>query len=326
MNLFAASATSGVGGTTFLAFYLALAVAVLGLAVVKRRRLLAGPATVRATDLSAAQAAYLGGGARLAVVSALAALRQAGAVAIGPAPDRHLVVAGDRPIDASPLESAVYRAAGQRLSLPEVGYDNGVSAELARLRADLERAGLLPGDEVRRGLRVWSRALLAVLLLGVLWLFAGLANGMSLLPGMLVLVPFSLASTMLRKHPDRTRAGTRVLADLRQQYIHLAPAYEPSWSTYGPAGAAMGVAVFGPAALWTADPEFAAQAEIQQRLGVGSGGSSSYGGGGGDGGSSGGGYCGGPSGDSGGGGSCGGGSSGGSSCGGGGGCGGGSGG
>jgi hypothetical protein len=68
----------------------------------------------------------------------------------------------------------------------------------------------------------------------------------------------------------------------------------PSWETYGPTGAALGVALFGGAALYSLDPAFAQASDMQSDLGRSSatseaawsdpGGFSSSGGGGGCGG------------------------------------------
>ncbi|MEO3929416.1 TIGR04222 domain-containing membrane protein [Micromonosporaceae bacterium B7E4] len=277
MTLDPSNVTWGISASTFLSGYLLLAVVVIGHAAVRRRQIIAGPESVRTSTLTAGQVAYLNGGGRLAIYTALAALRNAGAVAIGPAPDRYLEVAGDRPAGASGLEAAIHRFAGQRRRPRELTYDSGVSTELYRLRTELEEAGLMPGGETRQALRGSTWLLVCVLLLGVLRLFAEAATGALWLPLVLVLIGLGAATLLLaRRPPVRTRAGNWALATLRTEHAHLAPSQQPAWSTYGPTGAAMSVALFGPAALWAADPEFAAEAEIQQRLGVGSGGGSGY--------------------------------------------------
>jgi hypothetical protein len=89
------------------------------------------------------------------------------------------------------------------------------------------------------------------------------------------------------------------MSSVRQSYQHLSPGQSPSYATYGAAGAAMGVALYGAASLYTMDPAFAAEAEIQRISASGgtSGSSSSCGSGssscGGGGGGCGGGGCGG---------------------------------
>ncbi|MEE6307056.1 TIGR04222 domain-containing membrane protein [Plantactinospora veratri] len=276
MTLDPSNVTWGISASTFLAGYLLLAVVVFGHATVRRRQLLAGPESVRTSTLTAGQVGYLNGGERLAVCTALAGLRNAGAIAIGPAPDRYLVVAGDRPVGASGLEAAVHRFAGQRRRPRELTWDSGVAMELSRLRTGLERAGLMPGAEILRALRGQTWLLGAVLLLGVLRLLAEVSTGEPWLPSVLVLVGLGVATVLLgRRPPVRTRAGDWALGALRTEHAHLSPAQRPAWSTYGPTGAAMSVALFGPAAFWAADPEFAAEAGIQQRLGVATAGGSS---------------------------------------------------
>ncbi|MDG4826789.1 TIGR04222 domain-containing membrane protein [Asanoa sp. WMMD1127] len=61
----------------------------------------------------------------------------------------------------------------------------------------------------------------------------------------------------------RTRAGDRLLDRLRREHAYLAPSQTPSYATYGPAGAALAVALFGLAALVHLDPAFATEAELQ---------------------------------------------------------------
>jgi hypothetical protein len=79
---------------------------------------------------------------------------------------------------------------------------------------------------------------------------------------------------------------------MRRSSKHLRPDSSPSWSTYGPGAAALGVGLFGTAAIWAADPAFAADAEIQ-RQSIGSNGWTGGSDGGGGGSSCGGGGCGG---------------------------------
>ncbi|MFY1687142.1 TIGR04222 domain-containing membrane protein [Plantactinospora sp. WMMB782] len=272
MALAAGNVIWGISAPTFLSGYLLLAVVVIGYAAVRRRQLLAGPESVRTSALTATQVGYLNGGSRLAICTALAALRNAGAVGIGPAPDRRLVVTGDRPVGAGGLEAAVHQFAGHRRPPRELDYDSGVSVELGRTHTGLIEAGLMPGEETRRALRRATRLLAGVLLLGVLRLFAEASAGDVWPPLIPVLVAVAVATVVLgRRPPVRTRAGGWALAALRTEHAHLAPSQQPAWSTYGPHGAALAVALFGPAALWAADPEFAAEAGLQQGVGVASG-------------------------------------------------------
>jgi uncharacterized membrane protein YgcG len=102
---------------------------------------------------------------------------------------------------------------------------------------------------------------------------------------------------MLTRKRRATHAADNGLRAVRKQHEYLAPHQSPSFATYGATGAAMGVALYGTAALYTMDPAFAAEAEVQRMNAAGgsggstdssssscSGGSSSCGGGGGCGG------------------------------------------
>ena len=73
----------------------------------------------------------------------------------------------------------------------------------------------------------------------------------------------------------------------------LSPSQRPDWTAYGPAGAALGVGLFGVSALWASDPAFAAEVEATQARAAASGAGSSGCGGGGSSGCGGGGGCGG---------------------------------
>ncbi|WFE52825.1 TIGR04222 domain-containing membrane protein [Micromonospora sp. WMMD1155] len=294
--------TWGVSGPTFLRFYLVAAALVVAVAVYHRVRLAAGSTTAPTADaLGPQQVAYLNGGPRLAVHAALGGLRGSGA--IGVRPDRRLTTAGAAPTGLTPLEQAVHWAAHQHARVADLPKDERVRAALDRLRDGLEHRGLLNTDAQRARARLWTTLLIGLLGLGVFRFVSGLFNGQPVGYLLLTLVTLLIVTLVLRRAPALTRAGRAALRGVRREHTHLAPASAPAYATYGAAGAAMGVALYGTASLWALDPGFAEQAEIQRQAASGSGWS-----GGGDG-SSGGGESSG--------------SDGGSSCGGGGGCGGG---
>jgi uncharacterized protein (TIGR04222 family) len=57
--------------------------------------------------------------------------------------------------------------------------------------------------------------------------------------------------------PRSTPAGDAVLAAATQRWDFLKPSRRPAFATYGPDAVALSVALFGGAALWWLDPEFA---------------------------------------------------------------------
>ncbi|MEV4466740.1 TIGR04222 domain-containing membrane protein [Micromonospora echinofusca] len=291
--------TWGISGPTFLRVYLLVAVVIVVGTLVHRLAVLAGPSVGHVGQLGPQQVAYLNGGQQLAIWASVGALRSSGA--IGVRPDRRLTTGGPLPAGITPLDQAIHFAAGRNATTRQLARDEWVVRALDQLRASLEQRGLALAPARRSALRLGAFLLTALLLVGVARIVAGLVNDRPV--GWLVLsqIPLIVVAVLLHRVPWRTHAATRALRDLRRQHTYLAPASGPAYATYGAAGAAMGVALFGTASLYAMDPGFASQAEIQRQAITGTGASSSGGGG-----------CGGGS-------SC----SGGSSCGGGGGCGGG---
>jgi uncharacterized protein (TIGR04222 family) len=276
MTGYAAEATWGIPGPTFLIIYLVVAVAVAVLATLHRRALSAGSATPRSGELTPQQAAYLNGGERLAVYTALGGLRAAGA--IGTADDKTLVQMSAMPAGATPLDTAVYNAAGNRIPAASLPRDPWVVAAVDRLREDLEAAGLATTAAQRRTVRLWGVAGLGLLAVGVLRLIAGIANDRPV--GFLVLALIAvgvLSLFLLIRLRKETRTGRAALEDLRSRHAYLAPDNSPSYATYGVSGAAMGVALYGTPTLFAMDPAFAAEADIQ-RVAAGSSGSGGSGG------------------------------------------------
>jgi hypothetical protein len=205
---------------------------------------------------------------------------------------------------------AVYTSLGA-LRPKDLVSDQWVRTAAGQLRERLERDGLAVTGETRRAARTGPLLLVALAGIGVARLLAGFVNGKPV--GFLFVVGMAviIAAILLSRVPRQTHAAATAVNLLRQRHKHLAPRHHPAYSTYGASDAAMGVALFGAASMWSIDPEFAREADLE-RTPLGDGGSASSGGsscGGGGGGTS----CSGAS-------SCGGG--GGSSCGGGGGCGG----
>ncbi|WBB67432.1 TIGR04222 domain-containing membrane protein [Micromonospora sp. WMMD812] len=283
--------TWGIPGPTFLRIYLAVAVVVVVAALVHRFRLFAGPPDAGRDPLGPQQAAYLNGGAPLAVHASVGGLRGNGAIGVGP--DHRLTATGPLPAGVTPLDQAVHHAAGQRARVRELREDQWVAAALHQLGEGLEQRGLILPAQQRAAARLGAAAVIALLILGGLRAFVGLSNGRPVGYLFLSLVALFVALLFLGRVPRVTRAGRRAMRDLRRQHTHLAPASSPAYATYGAAGAAMGVALFGTASLWALDPAFAAEAEIQRQNLSGGGGGGSDGGGSSCGGGGGGGGCGG---------------------------------
>ena len=295
MYLAAQGDTWGIPGPAFLVLYGAALVAVLILSAVHRRILFAGDRTAAVDRLGPQQIAYLNGGDRLAVYAALGGLRAAGAIAGGPG--RTLHQSGPLPAGVTPLDTAIYNAAGRRIRARDLSGDQWVGAAVQQLREGLEAQGLAVTPARRKAARAWGLAGAALILAGVARFVDGLQNDKPvgfLVPA--VIIAFILTVVLMTRSRRATYAADKAMRALRQQYVYLAPHQSPSYATYGATGAAMGVALYGTATLYTMDPAFAAEAEVQRinsASGAGSGGDggsssassgSSCGGGGGGGG------------------------------------------
>ncbi|WP_432898686.1 TIGR04222 domain-containing membrane protein [Micromonospora matsumotoense] len=264
MNTIAASGdTWGIPGPLFLKLYLLVTVVAVVGTLLHRRRTTAGPDSVGVDQLGPQQVAYLNGGDQLAIWAALGGLRGAGAIDVRP--DRQLIATGPTPAGVTPLDHAIRHAARQPVAARKLQRDSGVARSLEQLRQGLEQRGLLIDADGVRALRRGRNLLLVLLALGVVRLIAGLINGRPVGWLLLALAGLGVALALLARTPRRTRTANGALRRLRGSSRHLAPDSAPAYSTYGPAGAAMGVALFGTASLYALDPGFAAQAEIQRQ-------------------------------------------------------------
>jgi uncharacterized protein (TIGR04222 family) len=255
--------TWGIPGPAFIAYYAGAIVLLVILSTVHRRRLLAGnPDAVAA--LEPQQIAYLSGRDRLAVYTSLGGLRAADAIGTGD--DRTLRPTGPLPAGGTALDTAVYNAAGRRIPAKDVVSDQWVVAALADLSADLESRGLATTRSQRLRARLWVLPGLALIAVGLARWAAGSANGKPVGYLILAVLVACVVTIVIGVKSQRTitRAATDGIGRLRYDNKYLSPRQSPAYATYGPNGAALGVALFGAASLYELDPAFAAEAEIQQ--------------------------------------------------------------
>ena len=256
----ATAQTWGISDLTFLLAYPVIALAVW-VASTRARRTLADQRTTSPVDdlvedLSGRphDVAYLNGGSRLAVYSALGAVYTRGAVAVSSGSLRPV----GRLDGSSPqLEQAILATAGpvHRQRLP---YHRPVREALAMIEERLLSARLLLSPEVRRRIRHVGFWMLAVAVFGLVRVLADVAEARpdGNLLGVMVMVGV-VAAHQLAYAPRRSRQGDQVLATLRRRHDSLSPAVKPDWQMYGPSKAALGVGLFGTRALWASAPNFA---------------------------------------------------------------------
>ncbi|GIJ24058.1 TIGR04222 domain-containing membrane protein [Micromonospora lutea] len=260
--------TWGVPGPTFITLYLAATVIAVAVVLVRRRALLGGRAAPPADQLGPQQVAYLNGGADFAVWTSLGTLRSRGAIGVDS--ERRLTADGPLPPAATQLDRAIHYAATQRIPARDLRRTEWVERALVELRDGLDQRGLALGPDRRAALRQGPLLLVALVVLGVVRIVAGLANDRPVWYLVLtVLALTALTIVLLVRVPRRTRAAEAALRTLRQRNRHLAPAANPAYATYGAAGAGMAVALYGTASLWALDPVFAQQAQIQRHVAAG---------------------------------------------------------
>ena len=253
---------AGVNGVRMLAVYGVASAVVIAVALVRRVGVLRGGGVGRPPTPS--ELAYLNGGPARAVHSALAGLRAFRAIDTG-AP-RTLRAIGPHPPGATELEQAVYDAADRHRPAHGLRDDPGVAAALVALRADLVRAGWLASAEQRRRARSGGSLVLGLALLGGLRIPASVEGSR---PGLVLLtIATAAVGAALLVVGPRTIAGRRAVAAARR--VHPVAPIVP-WSGGHRASAdstatppAIGVALYGTAALWAADPVFAAEAGIER--------------------------------------------------------------
>ncbi|MBC6463250.1 TIGR04222 domain-containing membrane protein, partial [Actinomadura sp. HBU206391] len=260
----------GISGPTFLIVYAVAAIALAALTVALRRKVTRGRPTK--VPLGPIEAAYLIGGSSRAIAAAVAALRA----------DRAVTSAGDGRLEAratsytmrSPLNDAVIRAIQSSSATASALIAHvGVRRALDGVRVGLERKGLLLTPAERAQLRFTALPFGVLLVIGLVRLVADIQNdsAVGFLVAALIVVAVS-ALVWLNVAPRVTRAGRDALADVRAKHAHLEPSMSPAWDTYGSSDAALGVGLFGMAALMSMDPAFAEEAAIGQQLGLQSGG------------------------------------------------------
>ena len=264
----ATAGTWGISGPTFLLAYTVLALAVGAAGVWTRKALADRGATSRSAslvdDLSARpyEIAHLGGGGELAVYSALSAMHVAGTITAA----HGSVRATGRPgPDADELEKAIHATAFAPVLRRRLPFHRNVQSALAGIEGRLVSAGLLLSEKERMRIRHVGFWMLGVALFGLVRVLADIAEAQSVGSLLAVMAVVAVvAAVQLTRAPRRSRQGDLVLAALRREHDELSPDMKPDWQAYGPAGAAIGTAIFGTTALWTSDTAFAGEIEAQR--------------------------------------------------------------
>lgn len=272
--------TWGIDGPTFLAIHTAAVAAASAAAVVLSDHRPGSPAATG--ELDEYETAYLTGGAQLAAVVALVNLDRRGAIDLGDDLLRDLHESGDLNLDAvrdaghlaslgvelhvtmatgavaascvrHPVESAALQAVrGTKPATPwrVISATTRLKA-MGRVKAGLVERGLLhdvDGTERMRRRWRWLLPLAAV---------AGARAVVSIEGLVALLIVVAGMWALSRRRPRNTRAGDRLVADLRRRRPDLLEA--PAVS--GPS-AGIALALAGTAVLWSADPALALAVDV----------------------------------------------------------------
>jgi uncharacterized protein (TIGR04222 family) len=268
MHLLAAEGgTWGISGPAFAGGYLvAMVVSLIGTLLIRRwirrgRRL--------RRELHAYEVAYLIGGPRRTIATAVAGLRADGAIETSGDRDQNLRAIGGPRTMRTQLDTAIHSTlrAGRVTTARMLGTGYDVRRAVDKIRDGLVRDGLAVGPRQRLRSRLAVALLVGLLGVGVVRLVAGIRNDRPVgqLTSMLMVLTVVTVILLLRT-PRSLRSGTAAVEAVRSRNAHLDPSMSPAWTTYGAPGAALGVALFGMAALTSIDPEFAAAAGLQHQL------------------------------------------------------------
>ena len=271
--------TWGIDGPTFLAIHTAAVAATSAVAVLAEHR---RGAAASGGELDEYETAYLTGGAQLAAVVALVNLDRRGAIDLGDDLLRDLQESGDLDLNAvrgadhlaelgvelhvtmvasevaarcvrHPVEAAVLQAVrGTKPPTPwrVVAAVTRMKA-MDKIRSGLVERGLLHDADGVEQMRARWRWLLPLLALGGARALVGIEG----VPA--VVVTLALMRMLGRRLPSNTRAGDKLLTDLRRRRPELV---EAPVTTGPPSGLAL--ALTGTAALGASDPALALAVDV----------------------------------------------------------------
>jgi uncharacterized protein (TIGR04222 family) len=271
-----AEGTWGIPGPLFVILYLGAIVIAVAVTLLLRYGLTRGRQPRRPLD--AYETAYLAGGERQLLATALTALRGAGVIGLNA--ERIRLTAGPR--DRCALDQAIIHSvprhpinrADDLLALP------AVAREVAAIRDGLAEDGLVLDAGARARWHLGAFPLWSVLGLGLARLAAGYGAGkpVAYLAGALVLAA-GLTALMALAYSPVTRAGKELLEERRKEHHHLDPDQSPAWNTYGSDAAVLGAALFGAGALFSIDPAYAKALALETKIDLAMGNGTHSGGG-----------------------------------------------
>jgi uncharacterized protein (TIGR04222 family) len=238
-------------GPEFLSFYIPFLLLAVAAALVLRWKLRdPGGDPRQLPSLGPYESACLAEGPVGAISAAVASLMYRGTI-VFKASGRELKVNGSLPVNAEPLEDAVYEAVATAGQSTLRAVRRATVAATRKLTGHLEDQQLLLSAFGQRLVRVVPPLLVAfVLFIGLIKLIVGIGRSrpigylmLTLAVGLIVLI------IMLARHPLRTRRGDRVLARLKRENAALQVTAVSNPDSLHPSDLVTALALFGPETL-----------------------------------------------------------------------------
>jgi uncharacterized protein (TIGR04222 family) len=267
----------GVGVFSTVWSYAAVAMAIAAIpsaaiAFLARRRVSRGPR--RRTELDTYAIAYVageleseGGGIDRIILTSIGGLRAAGAILVTPSGNSG--VTGRAPSDQDQVASAIFAAADRHRPRHEIFADPDVVTAARGVQTRLLRNGWLLSERDMLRWRRMGLLPLTVLAIDVLLIITGpllnLTNPAAPPPAESVTRAFGwtfcplviLAIALwVGRPPVISRRARKAVERLRTNNPELAPESHPSWTQLGASRAALGVALYGEAAMRASDPAY----------------------------------------------------------------------
>jgi uncharacterized protein (TIGR04222 family) len=280
-------------GPQFLLFYIAAMAAATILAALLRRPAGSGDDIAgRRITVDPYEAAYLRGGPRQAIETAIAMLVQIKALKALKA-NRALSISGPLPANAHWFEQSLYSKVGPPpgINISAACQSSLMNSSTHRIAENLKKYGLIiPDSRWRPRLAISMLALIATVALGVAKIQVGLSRGRPVgILVFLVIVTAIIALGFFFARPPVTKLGKRALEQLRQENAALEATARTEPQRLATGDVALALGLFGISALafnddsWT-DLTTALRSSSSSSSGGSSCSSSSCGGGGGCGG------------------------------------------
>lgn len=253
-----AADTWGISGPQFLGGYVLLGLAAAVYGFTQRARIIRTDHSRAhlATALSPVETAMLFDDRR-PVLAGLAQLRGHQLIDSTGAPTRSPSGTEQQTLDPVSRSMHRYMVGADARQRQVIYLARACGESIAALRNSLTDRGYLIGGEQRKALLLAALPLWALLVFGIVRMFAGIANNHPIGYLALALIVVLICAFLVQRAPRLTRRGRIAKQESAHRNGHLRPTNAPAYAAYGPDSAAMATALFGATVLWSLDPGLA---------------------------------------------------------------------